>query len=268
MCALVGPSIQEIENTTMEIDAQLSDTFDEQVKLLLLPFLRRTFILFSALSCSALPEHASFEDLLKNVVNKTGNIVNLYSSATLSWLANLLKLSSPFQLGQQDHIMSLRNRLVLPKRFCLFQLESSFQDLLAKYSNMKCPRCNTEPSSPVICLLCGKFLCLTKNNCCTNPDTGMTEGTEHILECGGGKSILILVRSCLILLVRGVQDGDSIGCVYPSVYLDKYGEEDAGFRRGKPLFLSAERVEHLRNLWLMHELEAEVVVSGQRRYRL
>lgn len=41
-----------------------------------------------------------------------------------------------------------------------------------------------------------------------------------------------------------------MGGFFPSIYLDKYGDQDIGFSRGKPLFLSLERLEELRKYWL------------------
>jgi hypothetical protein len=37
-------------------------------------------------------------------------------------------------------------------------------------------------------------------------------------------------------------------CRGQSVYVDQYGEEDVGLKRGRPLFLSRARVERLNQL--------------------
>ena len=36
---------------------------------------------------------------------------------------------------------------------------------------------------------------------------------------------------------------------YYSIYLDKYKEDDYRIKRGKPLFLSNERLEYLQKIW-------------------
>lgn len=41
-----------------------------------------------------------------------------------------------------------------------------------------------------------------------------------------------------------------IASYFPSIYLDKYGDEDKDFARGKPLFLNQDRLEEIRKVWL------------------
>ncbi|RLN98409.1 hypothetical protein DYB28_016060, partial [Aphanomyces astaci] len=41
-------------------------------------------------------------------------------------------------------------------------------------------------------------------------------------------------------------------CIWGSVYLDRNGEEDAHFRRGKTLYLNQERVAALTRLVVLH----------------
>ncbi|VDK69873.1 unnamed protein product [Cylicostephanus goldi] len=72
----------------------------------------------------------------------------------------------------------------------------------------------------------------------------------HSLECGGDACCFIALNSSLIVIVR-----EGLAAVWGSVYLDAHGEEDRNLRRGKPLFLSARRVDCLRSDWAEQEFE-------------
>jgi len=52
--------------------------------------------------------------------------------------------------------------------------------------------------------------------------------------------VYLLLRSSGVLLIRGERHVQ-----WPSPYLDKYGEEDPQFKRGRPLFLSRDRYQQL-----------------------
>ena len=43
-----------------------------------------------------------------------------------------------------------------------------------------------------------------------------------------------------------------------SVYVDQYGEEDVGLRRGRPLYLSQARYNKLKDLYRQHDVCKEV----------
>ncbi|KHJ86848.1 hypothetical protein OESDEN_13389 [Oesophagostomum dentatum] len=70
------------------------------------------------------------------------------------------------------------------------------------------------------------------------------------MECGGDACCFIALNSSLIVVVR-----EGLAAVWGSVYLDAHGEEDRNLRRGKPLFLSARRVDCLRSDWAEQEFE-------------
>ena len=44
----------------------------------------------------------------------------------------------------------------------------------------------------------------------------------------------------------------------PSIYLDKYGEEDRDLRRGLPLLLSESRLEEYRRLYITNQIPNEI----------
>ena len=124
------------------------------------------------------------------------------------------------------------------------------------YHKRKCKRCDRIPKDPTVCLMCGTMVCL-KETCCrtTNANNGklwhfvklqihsknetndiisdtkpnawnlfavpVCETVNHALECGGGTGIFLAVNSSTIVVIRGKR-----ACIWGSIYLDKFGEED------------------------------------------
>ena len=86
---------------------------------------------------------------------------------------------------------------------------------------------------------------------------GAGECTRPALRCGGGVGVQLLVQHASLasqtFLLRG-----EFASPWPSLYVDKNGEEDVGIRRGRPLALSLERLEALEALWASGEVGREV----------
>jgi len=74
-----------------------------------------------------------------------------------------------------------------------------------------------------------------------------------ILACVAFAVTRYRLRACAVLLVLG----RGRRCVWASLYLDRFGEEDRDLRRGKVLTLSRARVAQLtaivRNLGFVHD---------------
>lgn len=83
-----------------------------------------------------------------------------------------------------------------------------------------------------------------------------------------GKGVFFLFAECSVLLCRKPSGVYVQASFFPPMYLDKYGEEDIGFRRGKPLYLDEGRLEQLRQTWLNHKIDEEVVRQGSKSYEL
>ena len=66
------------------------------------------------------------------------------------------------------------------------------------------------------------------------------EAPHHARVCGDGLGVFLLLRKTVVLFLRGERCA-----TWHSPYLDAHGEEDENLRRGKPLYLSRERVEAL-----------------------
>jgi len=138
------------------------------------------------------------------------------------------------------------------------ELPEEFHSLLLSYDKKCCEKCQTPPSNLVFCLFCRSVLCLIQA-CCQN-EQGEGEIVQHIDECSGGRGIIFIVRQCGIFVIksRTMVRKKVYGSIWNSIYLDKYGEEDELYKRGKPLFLSKERLEQLRQLWLNGELPYQI----------
>jgi len=77
--------------------------------------------------------------------------------------------------------------------------------------------------------------------------------TLHARKNGSGIGIFFLVQKCTVLLMHNNKSAYS-----PSLYVDEHGEEDPSLRRGRPLFLNAERYRALEVLWRQQGIPREV----------
>ncbi|KNC26424.1 hypothetical protein FF38_03328, partial [Lucilia cuprina] len=71
---------------------------------------------------------------------------------------------------------------------------------------------------------------------------------RHTITCGGGIGIFLVVTSTYIIVIRGRR-----ACLWGSLYLDDFDEEDRDLKRGKPLYLSRDRFNLLESQWLSHK---------------
>jgi len=150
------------------------------------------------------------------------------------------QLSSRFLIHSQ-HVLWSQPRLM--------ELPEAYDIIFQHYHRKQCPNCNTVPKEPTICLVCGTMVCL-RDVCCKHPTTGVCEAIQHSIDCGAGTVMYLSVNSSTIVVVRGRR-----ACLWGSVYLDAFGEEDRELKRGKPLFLSKERYALLHQQWVAHRFD-------------
>lgn len=90
--------------------------------------------------------------------------------------------------------------------------------------------------------------------------------TDPPPRCGIDTGLFLNIRKCCVLYLHNQN-----GSFNPAPYLDKYGEPDAGLRRGRQLFLNQKRYDALyRNVWLQQgipttiarKLEADINNGG------
>ncbi|KAL6987618.1 RING-type E3 ubiquitin transferase [Sarracenia purpurea var. burkii] len=137
--------------------------------------------------------------------------------------------------------------------FKLMQLPHLYQDLLQRYIKQHCPDCGAVLEEPALCLLCGK-LCYPNWKICCRESGCQT----HAMACGAGTGAFLLIRKTTILLQRSARQA-----LWPSPYLDAFGEEDTDMRRGKPLYLNEERYAALTHMVASHGLDRSSKVLRQ-----
>ncbi|XP_052476579.1 E3 ubiquitin-protein ligase PRT6 isoform X1 [Gossypium raimondii] len=137
--------------------------------------------------------------------------------------------------------------------FKLMTLPHAYQDLLQRYVKQCCPDCKTVLDEPALCLLCGRLCSPSRKTCCS--ESGCT---AHVMTCGAGTGVFLLIRRTTILLQRCAQQAP-----WPSPYLDVFGEEDIEMHRGKPLYLNEERYAALSYMVASHGLDRSSKVIGQ-----
>ncbi|KAG1697720.1 E3 ubiquitin-protein ligase Ubr3 [Nymphon striatum] len=129
--------------------------------------------------------------------------------------------------------VSARTLLNLPlgwKQPSLLKLPQEYHTIFQFYHGKTCTKCYDVPKDPSVCLLCGTV--------------------SHSVVCGAGTAIYMAVNSSTIIVIR-----DKRACIWGSVYLDTYGEEDRDLKRGKPLYLCKERYALLEHQWLTHTFD-------------
>eukprot|EP00899_Mesostigma_viride_P015866 jgi/Mesvir1/24280/Mv10978-RA.1 len=148
----------------------------------------------------------------------------------------------------------------------LLQLPFCFHDLFQLYVSRRCHNCQTVPERPALCLLCGTLAC-ANTKCCAAPPSARTHGRhrlqagecfQHAHHCGARLGVFLLLKSTGVLLLRCER-----ACLWPSPYLDAHGEEDVDLKRGKPLYLNAERYEMLTTMVAKGSMEHNSVVLAR-----
>ncbi|XP_056172490.1 E3 ubiquitin-protein ligase PRT6 isoform X3 [Syzygium oleosum] len=137
--------------------------------------------------------------------------------------------------------------------FKLMQLPYLYQDLLQRYIKQQCHYCNTVIEEPALCLLCGRICSPSWKSCCRKSGC-----QSHAFACGAGIGVFLLIRRTMILFQRSARQS-----VWPSPYLDAFGEEDNDLHRGKPLYLNEERYAALTYMVASHGLDRSTKVLRQ-----
>ncbi|XP_076675053.1 ubr3 ubiquitin ligase isoform X2 [Andrena cerasifolii] len=235
---------------------------EQQIQSMCLPFLRVAALLRYHLYEQPLPlvriPHIEFVRLVYYLeLVSEGMDWNIFNSTVaLNWHDNEASTSVPrlwcFQfllfVNQSD---TARNLLIeqhiswhVPK---LLRLPREYEKIFTYYHERQCHQCHSVPQETSICLLCGTIVCL-KQNCCKQMN--VCEAVQHSIDCGGGTGIYLVVTSTYIIVIRGRR-----ACLWGSLYLDDFEEEDGNLKRGKPLYLSQDRYQLLEQQWLAHRFD-------------
>ncbi|XP_057658362.1 E3 ubiquitin-protein ligase Ubr3 isoform X2 [Diorhabda carinulata] len=235
-----------------------------QVQKLCLPFLR----------IAALLKHHLYQQPLPDIYEQNNEFVRLVyylelvtesmdwgwfnASVALTWTMDLgLEMKTPRNWCEQLGIFIGKSQLAAkgflaeqhimwyPPR--LLQLPREYERIFTYYHERPCRQCQSVAQETSICLLCGTIVCL-KQNCCKQQN--VCEAVAHAAECGAGTGIFLVVTSTYIIVIRGHR-----ACLWGSLYLDDFEEEDRDLKRGKPLYLSTARYKLLEQQWLAHRFD-------------
>ncbi|XP_064555346.1 E3 ubiquitin-protein ligase Ubr3 [Drosophila montana] len=158
------------------------------------------------------------------------------------WCKQLMDVHPPSDTVRELILMNQHSLWQQPR---LLELPREYERLFTYYHERPCLNCYKVPKESSICLLCGTIVCL-KQNCCAEKEC--CEAVRHTLSCGGGIGIFLVVTSTYIIVIRGRR-----ACLWGSLYLDDFDEEDRDLKRGKPLYLSQDRFNLLESQWLSHK---------------
>ncbi|XP_052094995.1 E3 ubiquitin-protein ligase UBR3-like [Mytilus californianus] len=129
----------------------------------------------------------------------------------------------------------------------LIVLPHHYYKIFQSYNSRQCGMCSSVPKDPALCLVCGQYLCF-RQSCCQQQSS--YECVHHSVQCGAGTGMFLLINSSTVVVIRGPR-----ATLWGSIYLDDHGEEDRELKRGKPLFLSQERYNLLKQQWLSHSFD-------------
>lgn len=232
---------------------------EKQLQELLLPFLRIAALLRHHLYGNELPEVSTprqefvrlayYLELVTDGMEwsewSAGRALPPDSAvAARAWAKQLGGSAARGQLAVRRLLRSMAVEWCQP---ALLALPRDYDRLFTYYHERVCLQCGAVPKEASVCLLCGTLVCL-KQPCCRQHQ--VAEAVQHAMECGGGTGIFLVVTSTYIIVIRGRR-----ACLWGSLYLDDYDEEDRDLKRGKPLYLSQDRLELLQAQWLSHRFD-------------
>ncbi|XP_076232510.1 ubr3 ubiquitin ligase isoform X2 [Calliopsis andreniformis] len=235
---------------------------EQQIQSMCLPFLRIAALLRYHLYEQPLPlvrtPHTEFVRLVYYLeLVSEGMDWNIFNSTVaLNWQDNEASVAVPRLWC--DQFLAYVNRgataryLIMEQHISwkvpkLLSLPREYEKIFTYYHERHCQQCHTVPQEISICLLCGTIVCL-KQNCCKRMN--VCEAVQHSIDCGGGTGIYLVVTSTYIIVIRGRR-----ACLWGSLYLDEFEEEDRDLKRGKPLYLSQDRYQLLEQQWLAHRFD-------------
>uniref|UniRef100_A0A0A9XB67 E3 ubiquitin-protein ligase n=2 Tax=Lygus hesperus TaxID=30085 RepID=A0A0A9XB67_LYGHE len=232
---------------------------EKQIQTLCLPFLRVAALLRHHMYDEPLPEIDSADSEFVRLVYYLELVTEGMSwdrfnaavalswpsrAAVNEWLLNLGEFINRSQIAARG---LLSDQHVIWHQPSLLSLPLLYDRIFQYYHRRQCTQCQSVPRETSICLLCGTLVCL-KETCCKQ--LSVCEAVQHSIDCGAGTAVYLVVTSSYVIVVRGKR-----ACLWGSVYLDSFGEEDRELKRGKPLYLSPGRYQLLQQQWLAHRFD-------------
>ncbi|KAJ8687402.1 hypothetical protein QAD02_023196 [Eretmocerus hayati] len=240
-----------------------SHAIDQQIQTLCLPFLRVAALLRHHLYEQPIPTIRSPETEFVRLVYYLELVTEgmdwdcFNAAVALQWQNDEVSITTPRFWCDQFGAFVSRSEITarsliadqhiswhVPK---LLNLPREYEKIFTYYHERQCRQCYSVPQEISVCLLCGTIVCL-KQNCCKQAN--VCEAVQHSIDCGGGTGIFLVVTSTYIIVIRGRR-----ACLWGSLYLDDFEEEDRDLKRGKPLYLSQDRFQLLEQQWLAHRFD-------------
>ncbi|KAK4766943.1 hypothetical protein SAY86_014694 [Trapa natans] len=252
-----------------------SSSIGKTIQRFTLPYLRRCAFLWRLVSSSAPTQFASMDgqfDTSFQFVDSMNESSDVFKQREFQELEKMFKIPSVDIVLEDENFRHLLerwlshfwkefehhrfNRVVhctpaVP--FRLMELPHLYQDLLQRYIKQPCPNCKSILEEPALCLLCGRLCSPRWKPCCS--ESGCQ---NHTTICGAGTGVFLLIRKTTIYLQRSERQA-----LWPSPYLDVFGEEDVHMNRGKPLYLNEERCAALNHLVASHGFDRSSRVLRQ-----
>ncbi|XP_074027443.1 ubr3 ubiquitin ligase isoform X2 [Leptinotarsa decemlineata] len=169
---------------------------------------------------------------------------SMSTASPQSWCDQMAAFISKSQIAARSFLVDQHILWNPPK---LLELPREYEKIFTYYHERPCSQCQSVAQETSICLLCGAIVCL-KQNCCKQQN--VCEAVAHAAECGAGTGVFLVVTSTYIIVIRGLR-----ACLWGSLYLDDFAEEDRDLKRGKPLYLCKERYQLLEQQWLAHRFD-------------
>lgn len=161
-----------------------------------------------------------------------------------TWCEQLARFAGRSQIAARSLLVEQHAAWRQPR---LLRLPREYERIFTYYHERQCAQCHSVPQETSVCLLCGRVVCL-KQACCKQGN--MCEAVAHALDCGAGTGLFLVVTSTYVIVIRGRR-----ACLWGSLYLDDFEEEDRDLKRGKPLYLSRDRFQLLEQQWLAHRFD-------------
>eukprot|EP01132_Coremiostelium_polycephalum_P001163 gene1163-1473_t len=243
------PSRDSIRSYLMKyLNNNQDEKIESEVKLLCLPFLRRTSIFMACLNGECKEDLVNFFSLedeysfllkhlgldrqhaskteQKSIWNQT--IIDLVCDR---WLASVIdnQIQIPLRSWKQIEFPHL------PNDYHKFFLDATTSSQYNNGSSQKKSRCDScggigNNRVPIVmCICCGKLFCQP------------IEYMDHPRVCRFNIGIFLSLNDSLIfLIIRGKFK------VWGTVFLNQYGDEDIGLKKGKPIYLNQQRLDQFR----------------------
>ncbi|XP_019758460.2 E3 ubiquitin-protein ligase Ubr3 isoform X2 [Dendroctonus ponderosae] len=241
-----------------------SVALEQQVQRLCLPFLRIASLLKYHLYNHPLPDipspQSEFVRLVYylELVTKSMDWKCFNASVALNWPRNSDLCRSTPRLWCNEFAAFVTKSQIAARSFLMDQtalwhsprlltLPAEYERIFTYYHERPCNQCHSVAQETSICLLCGTIVCM-KQNCCKQQN--VCEAVAHAQECGAGTAPFLVVTSTYVIVIRGPR-----ACLWGTLYLDVFEEEDKDLKRGKPLFLCEDRFRLLEQQWLAHRFE-------------